>query len=80
MHVAVFGLFLTTFLNLSSFNTCAVTWLCALLYDDVGGAVRHDLSEGGQCCSGSPESSLHPTALSVSNMHLLGHLQDLKSL
>lgn len=67
INVTVFGLFLTTFLNWLFFNTCAVTWLCALLYDDVGGAIRHDLSEGGQCCSGSPESSFHPTALSVSN-------------
>lgn len=45
---------------------CAVTWMCALLYDDVGGAIRHDLSERGQCCPGSPESCFHPTALSVS--------------
>lgn len=41
--------------------------MCALLYDDVGGAIRHDLSERGQRCPGSPESSVHPTALPVSN-------------
>lgn len=67
INVTVFSLFLTTFLNRFFFNPCAVTWLCALLYDDVGGAIRHDFPEGGQCCSGSPESSFHPTALSVSN-------------
>lgn len=46
--------------------TVPVTWLCALLYDDVGRAVRSDISEGRQCCSGCPESSIHPSLLQVS--------------
>lgn len=46
--------------------TVPVTWLCALLYDDVGRAVRSDISEGRQCCSGCPESGLHPSLLQVS--------------
>lgn len=71
MYVRVLDLFLAAFLNLCFFNTCAVTGMCALLYDDVGGAVRHDLSERGQCCPGSPESSFYPTALSVSNLECI---------
>lgn len=43
-----------------------VTRLCALLHDDAGGAVWYDISEGGQCCLGCPESSDHPTILQVS--------------
>lgn len=66
LYVRDFDPVLATFLNLWFFNVCAVTWMCALLYDDVGGAIRHDLSERGQCCPGSPESCFHPTALSVS--------------
>lgn len=59
--------FLTAFLRLLTFShTPPVTRLCALLHDDVGGAVWHDISEGGQCCPGSPESSGHPTILQVS--------------
>lgn len=51
---------------LMSSHTPLVTWLCALLHDDVGRAIWHGISEGGQCCPGSPESSGNPTVLQVS--------------
>lgn len=59
---------LTTYFSclLMSSHTPPVTWLCALLHDDVGGAVWHGISEGGQRCPGCPESSDHPTVLQVS--------------
>lgn len=43
-----------------------VSRLCAVLYDDAGGTVWLDISEGWQRGSRRPESSLHSTGLQVS--------------